>query len=59
MISPVLAGSRPEVSIVYDGAPAIRSMRNAIARMATAETAMIALERVGRARKVSTKGGMD
>ena len=44
---------------MYDGAPAIRSMRNAIARMATAETAMIALERVGRARKVSTKGGMD
>src|ERR1044071_2438565 len=55
---PVCAGSRPDDRIVYDGAVAIFSIRKALARIATADTAMMPLERAGRARKVSTKGGM-
>src|ERR1051325_9523117 len=55
---PVCAGSRPDDRIVYDGAVAIFSITKAIAMIATADTAMMPLERAGRARKVSTKGGM-
>src|SRR5262245_56550362 len=55
---PVCAGSRPDERIVYDGAVATFSIRKAMARIATADTAMMPLERAGRARKVSTNGGM-
>src|SRR3954447_3057228 len=55
---PVWAGSRPDESIVYEGAVATFSITKAIARIATADTAMMPLERAGRARKVSTNGGM-
>src|ERR1044072_1237814 len=55
---PICAGSRPDDRIVYDGAVAIFSIRKAMARIATADTAMMPLERAGRARKVSTNGGM-
>src|SRR3954452_23237505 len=55
---PVWAGSRPDERIVYEGAVAILSIRKEMARIATGETAMMPLERAGRARRVSTKGGM-
>src|SRR3954451_12910729 len=54
----VCAGSRPDDRSVYEGAVATLSIRKAMARIATAETAMMPLERAGRARKVSTNGGM-
>src|SRR3954469_22254142 len=54
----VCAGSRPDDRSVYEGAVATLSIRKEIARIATAETAMMPLERAGRARKVSTNGGM-
>src|SRR3954454_22202398 len=55
---PVFAGSRPDDRIVYDGAVATFSITKAMAMIATVDTAMMPLERAGRARKVSTKGGM-
>ena len=58
VILPVSAGSRPEAICAYDGAVAILSMMNAIARMATAETPSSALVLAGRARRFWMKGGM-
>src|ERR1044072_8227226 len=55
---PVCAGSRPADRIRHAGAGPILSSTKAMASIATEDTAMMPLERAGRARKVSTNGGM-
>ena len=59
VILPGLGGSRPVAISVYDGAVAICSMRNAIARIATAETPSSALVLAGRARRFWRKAAWD